>query len=969
MSHGAFRRPKLDGGYPARVVDDAPLPAPEPDPGEPEPGPWDADVVLADGGTMHVRPIRPDDGERLGRFHERQSPESIYFRYFSPRPRLSTADIARFTGVDGVDRMAFVGLINEELVGVARYDRHPARSEAEVAFFTDDRHAGRGMATVLLEYLAASAREAGITGFTAQVLPSNRRMLGVFRQVGFEVTSRFSDGVIEVEFPIEPTEEAMEAMAERARRAEARSVARILAPRSVAVIGASRRPDSLGQAVFRRLLAGELDGALYPVNPEADVVASVRAHPTILDVPDEIDLAVVVVPADQVPDVVEQCGRKRVQGLIVISAGFAEAGAEGAKREAALVEQARRLGIRLIGPNTMGVINTAPDVRLAATFARVAPRRGRVAVSSQSGTIGAAVLRRLDQLGVGVSSFVATGNKADVSGNDLLQYWEDDDATDVVVLYLESFGNPRNFARIARRVGCRKPVVAVKAGSALASRHPDRGVDGRGDGFAGPTRAGSTAGERSERVSDALLAQTGVIRVDTLEQLFDVTRLLADQPLPAGRRVAVLSNFWGPAVLASDACLAAGLELATLSPDTEAALRPQVLDGARLGNPLELTSEAGPRQLTVAAEALLADPGVDALLVLHAPSLDGEVESVARAVGAVGTDSPKPVLASFLGSVVPGADQAGTVPVFVFPEAAALALGRVARYQEWRARQTGVVPTVDDLDADEARAQAAAWLARTDADAQGDARRTPDARDVDGAGVPESVSGLSREDGRGSDRDGPRPLPLDPALALLAAAGIHPVSQVTVASVDEAVAAAETIGWPVVLKAAGVDRPSRTEHGGVAVDIFGADELRGSYERMVDHHGPAMDTALIQDMASDGVDVLIDLVQDPLLGSMVGFGPSLGPEPVRRILPLTDADAVALVEGGSVGEELSRVADAGREALVDLLLRVSALADAVPEVARLRLAPVIVSDAQASVTDVRVVLAPWDTEPPVRRLA
>lgn len=890
-------------------------------------------MVLADGGTMHVRPIAPGDGERLARFHERQSPESIYFRYFSPRPRLSTADITRLTATDGIDRMAFIGLINDELVGVARYDRHPARADAEVAFFTDDQQTGRGMATVLLEYLAAAARDVGITGFTAQVLPSNRRMLGVFRQVGFEVTSRFSDGVIEVEFPIDPTEEAMEAMAERARRAEARSVARILAPRSVAVIGASRRSDSLGQAVFRRLLAGELDGALYPVNPEADVVASVRAHPTILDVPDEIDLAIVVVPADQVPEVVEQCGRKRVQGLVVVSAGFAEAGAEGAHREAALVEQARRLGIRLIGPNTMGVVNTAPDVRLVATFADVAPRPGRVAVSSQSGTIGAAVLRRMEQLGVGISSFVATGNKADVSGNDLLQYWEGDERTDVVVLYLESFGNPRNFARIARRVGRAKPIVAVKAGSALASQHPDRGVDGRGDGFAGPTRAGSTAGQASALISDALLAQTGVIRVDTLEQLFDVTRILVDQPLPPGRRVALLSNFWGPAVLASDACLAAGLELATLAPSTEADLRPRLLEGTRLGNPLELTSDAGPHELTVAAEGLLADPGVDALLVLHAPSLDGEVEPMAGALAALAVGSDKPIVASFLGSVEPGADVAGTVPIFTFPETAANALGRAARYQEWRARQTGVVPSIEGVDAEEARARAERFL----------------------EGAPPAVGPRRRA-------------PLRVAVELLDAAGIHPVEQGAVASVDEAVAAADAMGWPVALKASGVDRPSRTEAGGVAVDIFSADELRGSYARMAAHHGAAMQVALVQAMAPNGVDALIELIQDPVLGSVVGFGPSLGGAPVLRILPLTDADAHGLVEAGPLSGDLASVAAGGREALVDLLLRVSALADAVPELVELRMAPIIVSDTQAAVTDVRLALAPWPTDPPVRRL-
>ncbi len=902
------------GRYPRGVADDASTAAPEPE--------WEADVALSDGGTMHVRPIRADDGERILRFHERQSPESIYFRYFSPRPRLSTTDVERLTAVDGVDRMAFVGLINDELVGVARYDRYPARSVAEVAFFTDDMHAGRGMATVLLEYLAAAARAAGITGFTAQVLPTNRRMLGVFKQVGFSVTTRFSDGVIEVEFPIEPTEDAMAAMAERAQRADAQSVARILAPRSVAVIGASRRPGSLGQAVFRRLLAGELDGPVYPVNPEADVVASVRAHPTILDVPDEIDLAVVVVPADQVPEVVEQCGRKRVQGLVVISAGFAEAGAAGAARESALLEQARRLGIRLIGPNTMGVVNTAPDVRLLATFADVAPRPGRVAVSSQSGTIGAAILRRLDQLDLGVSSFVATGNKADVSGNDLLQYWETDPATDVVILYLESFGNPRNFARIARRVGRSKPIVAVKAGAALAARGADRGVDGEGDGFAGPTRAGSRAGLDSEVVSDALLAQTGVIRVDTLDHLFDVTRVLVDQPLPAGPRVAVLSNFWGPAVLACDACVAAGLTLADVAPGLGSALDGELLEGTRVGNPFELTSEAGPRELTVAARALLDDPGVDALLVLHAPALDGEVAAMAEALGRVAATSSKPVVASFLGSVLPDDRPAGAVPVFAFPEAAAHALGQVARYAAWRARQTGTIPTVEGVDAEGARQRAAELL-------------------------PEGRLGPAS------------------ALSLLERVGVTPVRQVRATTEAEAVAAAEAIGWPVALKALTVERPSRTEEGGVAVDLFDAEELRRSYDRMAALHGPEM---VVQEMAPNGVDCRIAVDQHPVLGSVLGFGPALGGPLDRRILPLTDADALDLVERGALAEELRDIATAGRAALVELLLRLSALADAVPELSRLRVGPVIVSGSRAAVTDIRVTLAPWDTAPAVRRL-
>ena len=353
----------------AGIDDTGPVPVPFP-------RQWVADAVLTDGGTVHVRPIVPGDTERIQRFHERQSPESIYFRFFSPRPRLSDRDVERFTTVDYVDRMAFVALLGDDIIGVARYDRHPARSDAEVAFFTDDQHQGRGVATVLLEYLAAAAREVGISGFTASVLPQNRRMLSVFKQAGFEVSSRFADGIVEVELAIEPTPAALALMEARAQQAGARSVERLLAPRSIAVVGASRQPGTVAHEVFRNLIDGGFEGPVYPVNHEADHVASVRTYPSVLAVPDDIDLAVVVVPAEQVLAVVEECAYKRVRGLVVLSAGFAEAGEEGAALERRVVEAARRRGMRVIGPNCMGVVNTAPQVRMLATFAQVRPRPG-----------------------------------------------------------------------------------------------------------------------------------------------------------------------------------------------------------------------------------------------------------------------------------------------------------------------------------------------------------------------------------------------------------------------------------------------------------------------------------------------------------------------------------------------------------------------------------------------------------------
>ena len=858
---------------------------------------------------MHVRPIRPDDSGRLARFHERQSPESIYFRYFSPRPRLSSHDIERFTTVDYVDRMAFIGLLGDEMVGIARYDRPPPLGEAEVAFFTDDSNVGRGIGTVLLEYLAAAARDVGISRFSAQVLPQNRRMLSVFKQAGFAVNSRFADGVIEVELAIEPTEEALAAMEHRAKTAETRSIARILAPHSIAVIGASRKEGTLGYAVFRRLLEGGFEGPVYPVNPQAGHVASVRAFPTVLDVPDEIDLAVVVVPTDHVAEVVEECGRKRVQGLVILTGGFADAGPKGAERERRLVEQARGLGMRMVGPNTMGVINTAPSVRMHASFTEVVPRPGRIGVSSQSGTIGAAVLDHLGNHELGISTFVAMGNKGDVSGNDLLQYWEQDERTDVVVLYLESFGNPRNFARIARRLSQQKPVVAVKAGRSMPVGLEDLAEHVAIDGTAAVMVG---ADWPVEATFDALLRQTGLIRVDTLEQLTDVTRVLASQPLPTGPRVALLSNFWGPAVLAADACAGAGLVLA----DIDAA------------NPCELSAEAGPTEYAAAIRTLLAHDAVDALVVVHAPPLVPRTAEVVRAVASVaGEFRHKPVVAAFLGPHHADAlEKVGSVPLFAFPEGAVYALGRIARYAAWRKEPIGTPPDLAGCDVVTARSRSAQLL---------------------------SGGGPS---GRWID-------PVD-ALALLATYGITPVGQQLVRSVDEAVGVAGQIGYPVALKASGLRRPAKTEAGGVAVDVHGDEELRAAYGRMAALHGPAMDPALVQQMAPTGTDVAIGLHQHPAMGSVVTLGLAGVAAVELRILPLTDMDAERLVA------TVPGLGALGARSLADLLLRISALADAVPEMAVLGFDPVLVSDRGAHATDTRLRLAPWvrTNDPAVRRL-
>ena len=662
------------------------------------PGQWEADAVLSDGGTVHIRPIRPDDSAGIQALHQRLSTDTIYFRFFTPLPRLNPRMLERFTVVDYVDRLALVAELGEDLIAVARYDRQPGTDEAEVAFVVDDAHQGRGLGSLLLEHLAVAAKENGIRRFVADTLPGNQRMLGVFHDAGFGDERQFADGVVRVSFPIEPTDASIAASHAREHRAAAHSVQRLLAPRSIAVIGASRQPRTIGHEILTNLLSGGFGGPVYPVHPTATHVASVRAFPSVVDIPDEVDLAVIVVPAAAVSGVIDECARKRVGGLVVISAGFGETGPEGAKAERQLVEQARRQGMRMIGPNCMGVVNTGTGVRMNATFAPVRPVAGRVGFSSQSGALGIAVLDELNRLGIGVSTFVSLGNKADVSSNDLLEFWEDDPATDVVLLYLESFGNPRTFARLARQLSRRKPIVAVKSARSGAGL---RLAQGRSEGG-------------SDQAVDALFRQTGVIRVDTLEQLFDVAQVLANQPLPGGRRVAIVGNADGPAVLAADGLEGLGMVVA---------------------DAIDLGANASPAQYEAALAAALADPEVDAVLTIFIPPLVIAADEVAAAmVRAAAAQPAKPMVANFLAQRgirdelrLPGGR---SIPSFTYPEAAALALARVAGYAEWRRQPSGSTPVFDDVDPQAARALVerllpghpdGVWLNQTDAAALLDA--------------------------------------------------------------------------------------------------------------------------------------------------------------------------------------------------------------------------------------------------------
>jgi acetyl coenzyme A synthetase (ADP forming)-like protein len=883
------------------------------------PGAWEADVVLTDGGSAHLRPVRPDDGPAVRTLYESLSDESRYLRFFSPAPAELAGTIGPRVEID--DRhFALVAEIGDEVVGVADYFRK-LDDVAEVAFTVRDDQQGRGIGTLLLEHLAAVAAARGIRRFVAQVMAKNGRMRSVFRDAGFDVSwSRAEIGVTEVTLELERTDRWMEAHAEREHTAEALSIAHVLSPRSVAVVGASRRPEAIGHAVLGNLLAAGFTGPVFAVNPRADEVAGVQAHPSVLAIPEPVDLAVVTVPAAEIGSVVHECAAKGVRGLVVISSGFAELGDDAEQDE--LVHVARRSGMRVIGPNCIGVVNTNPSVRLNATFAPVAPVHGRVGFASQSGGIGIELLARARSLDLGVSTFVSLGNKADVSVNDLLQYWSRDPDTDVILLYVESFGNPRKFARLARRVARDKPIVALKSGRTPAGA---RGAASHTAALANPDVA-----------VDELFRQAGVVRVDTLEQLFDSAALFVHQPLPAGRRVAIVSNGGGPGILAADACVAAGLEVPELSEGLQARLRALAPQGAGVRNPVDLVASAGADTYELALLALLDSDEIDALLVIYVSPLVSRPEDIARAVVQAAAQSEQtPTVACFLGGdgargPLLGGEGRRAVPMFAFPESAADALARAAQLAEWRRRPVGTASLLAGIQPEEARTIVHERLA------------------VD------PVGGW---------------LDVPTAARLLEAYTVPVVPTRRAASADEAASVAADVGFPVVLKAGAPHLVHKTDVGGVRLGLVDADDVREAFTAMRASLGPSMGDALVQPMVAPGVELIAGVTHDPIFGPLVIFGmggvtAELVRDTALRIVPLTDVDVHEMVRSLRSSPLLFGYRNAPAvdvAALEQMLLRIGRLAEDVPELAELDCNPVVAHPTGAIVLDVKVRLAPHDT--------
>jgi acetate---CoA ligase (ADP-forming) len=859
-----------------------------------------ADVVLRDGSTMRFRPPRAADAGELLEFFRSLSDRSLYLRFHG---HLSVDErlVEPVVDPDWHERGALVGTYRDRIVALANYVRLRDPRRAEVAFAVNDDFQGRGIGTRLLEQLVVVAGGVGIEEFVAEVMRDNVGMLRVLADAGFATTRESAAGVTEVVLRLAPTEALRLQVDERDHVAVAASLKPFFAPRTVAVVGASPRHGTIGGELFRNILRAEFAGAAYPVNRNGDVVAGVRGYGSVAEMPDTIDLAVVCVPGPAVLEAAAEALEAGVPALCVISAGFAETGSEGSARQDRLLELVRASGARLLGPNCLGIAVAAPQ--LNATFGARALPPGNVGFSSQSGALGLALLERAGERRLGLSSFVSIGNKADVSSNDLLEYWEDDPETEVVVLYLESFGNPRKFARVAHRVARTKPIVAMKAGrTASGSR-------------AASSHTAALAG--SEAAVDALFRESGVLRVDTLEDLLDVTGLLAGQPLPRGRNVGVLTNAGGLGILCADACEAAGLALPALADSTREALAAVLPAEASVANPVDMLGSATGETYEQVLPLVLADPGIDAVIALFVPPVvagaDEVAAAIARALRSV-EDVDKPVLASVISATGSADELLGGAAAFAYPESAAKALGRAAERAEWLRRPQGRVPEPDGIDQASARAV------------------VQDTTD--------------------------RWLRPDELRRLLGAYGIPLVAERRVESVDDAVTAAAALGFPVVVKSA-VAGAHKTELGAVALDLRDEEAVRAAGERI----GPPL---LVQPLVRGGVELLVGAVQDPVFGPLVALGPGgtfaeLIGEAGFRLAPLTDVDADELVAEGKVGRLVAgyRGAPAADAAgVADLVVRISLLVDELPEIAELDLNPVIAGPDGCLAVDARARVAP-----------
>lgn len=881
--------------------------------------PAPAYALLADGSTILVSPAGPGDLEAVKAMHEAMSPDNLYLRFFSVGPLVAEREATRLCREAQPGRVALLALSGGEVVGCASYER-VGEDKAEVAFAVADRMHHRGIATLLLEHLVSRARDDGIQAFIAETLTENTAMLRVLADAGLPVRKRCDHGVIEVTVPLprDDTDTALDeylsAVGQREGSADTASLRHLFEPQSVAVIGASRQTGTVGRAILDNIRTGGYKGRLYAVNPHARDLGGVPCVPTVADVPEAPDLAVIAVPPAGVADVAGACGVRGVKALVVITAGL------DASASAGLLATCRRHGMRLVGPNCFGI--AVPGAGLDATFAASHPEPGIAGLVMQSGGLGFALVNQLSRLGIGISSFASVGNKLDVSSNDLLLWWEQDGVTRLAILYIESFGNPRKFARTARRVAHQMPVLTVHAGRSAAGQQ------------AAASHTAAVATPLASR--QALFEQAGIIATPGLGELTEAAALLATQPAPAGRTVAVISNVGGAGVLAADACTDQGLTVHQPRAGTRDRLQALVPDGGAVTGPVDTTATVSSDAFRQCLELLSADRHVDAIIALVLPTAaTGDLTAaITRAQVSV------PIAAVVLGQPesVRLLDGAGgtRIPAYGYPEAAAGAMARAAAYGTWRAGRTDPVPAFPDVSAARARAVA--------------------------------VGFLSRAPGGGW-------LPPQEVTALLACYGIAPVPLTAVASADEAVAAAARSGGPVALKGDVEGLLHKTDAGAIRLDLRTEDDVRAAYEWLATRFGASLRGVLVQPMITGGTEVLVGVADDHMFGPLIVFGlggiaTNVLADHAARLAPLTTADADTLIRSVRAAPLLRgyRGAPAADlDALRDLMLRVSRLAEDLPEITELDLNPVIARPDGAHIVDGRIKVMPCEPQDPFLR--
>ncbi len=872
------------------------------------------DVVLRTGQRLKVRPIRPDDKKKIEELFYRLSEWTRYLRFGYTKKQITDAELAYYTEMDPPHKYAYVATMGEgeqeRIVAVGRWFLMSGGKTAEVAFVVEDNIQVRGIGTALLEQLASTALHYKINRFVARVIPENTRMTEVFEESGFRFQKVFDEGTYEYSIDLREQEEFSKRQAYREHIARSAGVRKLLYPRTVAVVGASRNPRNVGGAIFRNFLRSSFRGTVFPVNPNAASIDGVLSYPSVLDVPGDVDLAVIVVPAQMVLDVVEECGKKGIWGLVIISAGFGESGSEGKRREKRLLEKVLSYGMRVIGPNCLGILNCHPDISLNATFSPNMPPCGRISIGSQSGALGLALLDYAKSMSLGINAFVSIGNRMDISSNDLLEFWEDDDSTDIIALYMESFGNPRKFSRIARRVSRKKPVVAVKGGKSEVGAR------------AATSHTGALAA--AEVAVEAMFRQAGVIRVDKIEEMFNITKFLSSQPLPRGPNVGILTNAGGPGVLAADACEDWGLKVPALSAATLGRLREFLPEAAALGNPVDMIASAPAESFGKAMGIMLDDPGIDSLVVIYIPPLVTRPEEVARSVreAMARYRGQKPVIACFMTmgeqqmvnlELAPGRN----IPSYIFPEDAVEALARAYNYFRFLSTEEGRPPKFPDINNEKAGRLVSNAIKRVEA-----------ATAAGGWLLPEEGS------------------------ALLGCYGIPAARMEVALTEDEASRKAAEIGFPVAMKLRSSTIIHKTDVNGVLLDLRSEEEVKRGFSGLKQRLADQMDGAMIQPMLYGGQEMILGMTLDPTFGPLVmaglgGIQVELMKDVSFSLHPLTTLDPERMLAGlkslpllkGWRGRPPRDI-----KALSEAILRFSVLIEDFPEIRQMEINPLLVFD-------------------------